>query len=74
MSPVVDGHPTVRLRPVSFGPDGEGFGGGDDGAGELVAQHLPAVSLLGVFLCEVVQVLAPRYVEIVVVTLQYTTS
>ena len=69
---VVDGHPTVRLRAVSLGPHGEGFGGGDDGTGEFVAQHLAAVSLLGVLLGEVVQVLAPRYVEIVVITLQYT--
>ena len=68
---VVDGHPTVGLGPVSLGPDGEGFGGGDDGTGELVAQHLAAVSLLGVLLGEVVQVLAPRYVEIVVITLHH---
>ena len=66
---VVDGHPTVRLHAVSLGPHGEGFGGGDDGTGEFVAQHLAAVSLLGVFLCQVIKMLASWYVEIVVVTL-----
>ena len=69
---VVDRDPTVRLRPVSLGPDGEGFGGGDDGTGELVPQHLAAVSFLRVFLCQIIQMLAPRYVEIVVITLQHT--
>ena len=69
---VVDGHAAVRLRPVSLGPHDEGFGGGEDWAGELVAQHLAAVSLHGVLLCEVVQVLAPGDVQIVVITLKQT--
>ena len=69
---VVDGHPTVRLHAVSLGPHGEGFGGGDDGTGEFVSQHLAAVSLLGVFLCQIIQMLAPRYIEIVVITLNIT--
>ena len=69
VSSVVDGHPPVGLRPVRLGPHYEGLGGGENGAGELVTQHLAAVTLLGVLLCEVIKVLASRDVQVVVITL-----
>ena len=68
VSPVVDGHAPVRLAGVCLGPHHEGLGEGEDGPGELVAQHLAAVSLLGVPLGHIVQVLAPGDVQVVVVT------
>ena len=70
VSSVVDGDTTVRLGSVSLGPDCEGFGGGEDGTGQLVTQHLPAVSLLRVLLGQIIKMLTPRNVEIVVVALK----
>ena len=58
----------MRLAGVCLRPHHEGLGEGEDGPGELVAQHLAAVPLLGVPLGHVVQVLAPGDVEVVVVT------
>ena len=58
----------MRLAGVCLGPHHEGLGEGEDRPGELVAQHLAAVPLLGVPLGHVVQVLAPGDVEVVVVT------
>ena len=40
---VVDGHAPVRLRGVRLGPHHERLREGEDGAGQLVAEHLPAV-------------------------------
>ena len=57
----------MRLAGVRLCPHHEGLGEGEDGPGELVAQHLAAVALLGVPLGHIVQVLTPGDVEVVVV-------
>ena len=41
---VVDGHASVWFTAVSFGSDHEWFGEGENGASQLVAKHLAAVS------------------------------
>ena len=68
VAPVVDGHAPVRLAGVCLGPHHEGLGEGEDGPGELVAQHLAAVSLLCVPLGHIVQVLTTGDVQVVIVT------